>query len=210
MFLEAFWFIFVRLPAVEGFRPGQSQNLEPKLGFPQAWQGTQVIWAITFASGLSISRKSELEAEAGLSSRHWYGMQTKQSGVLTTAANARPYGVSLTMWMGLTVELWRVQSTNHNSLHSGNQPTCQPAHCLQASETSRRNQRKGRLSPPSKRWSHSANLTLETATLTLLSSRSPSCLHLAPQQQSVLGRLFLFVVLSFHTDILDLRVKKEY
>lgn len=36
-------------------------------------------------------------------------------------------------------------------------------------------------------------------------SHSPSCLHLAPQQQCILGRLFLFVIFSLHTDILDLK-----
>lgn len=39
-------------------------------------------------------------------------------------------------------------------------------------------------------------------------SHSPSCLHLAPQQQCILGRLFLLVIFSLHTDILDL--KRDY
>lgn len=38
-----------------------------------------------------------------------------------------------------------------------------------------------------------------------LSSHSPSCLHLAPQQQRILGRFLLLVVFRLHTDILDLR-----
>lgn len=36
----------------------------------------------------------------------------------------------------------------------------------------------------------------------------PSRLHLAPQQQGILGRLLLLVVLCFHTDVLDLRGKE--
>lgn len=39
---------------------------------------------------------------------------------------------------------------------------------------------------------------------------SPGGLHLAPQQQCILGRLLLFVVFSFHTDVLDLRFTKKY
>lgn len=41
-----------------------------------------------------------------------------------------------------------------------------------------------------------------------LGAHSPSCLHLAPQQQCILGRLFLLVIFSLHTDILDL--KRDY
>lgn len=42
-----------------------------------------------------------------------------------------------------------------------------------------------------------------------LSPFSPSGLHLAPEKQGLFGRLLLLVILSLHTDVLDLLAEQS-
>lgn len=97
---------------------------------------------------------------------------------------------------------WQAPNINQNSFHPDSQLICQHTNCL----------RVHRLLNGSHEGDTCQHLrVMPTGNLIPGDARrpwrshSPSCLHLAPQQQSILGRLFLFVIFSLHTDILDLR-----